>query len=134
MSSAFLDSNVLLYSVDLRDSRRKVAQDLLRAGPTISGQCLNEFASVARRKLALSWEVIEQARDAILSLCGPVHPATLETHHRGFELVREYKLSFYDGMIVAAALLAECDVLYSEDMHHGLVVEGRLRIENPFLA
>jgi predicted nucleic acid-binding protein len=132
MSRAFLDSNILLYSVDLEDRRRDVAQDLLHAGAAISVQCLNEFAAVARRTLAMSWEAIEEARDQILLLCDPVCPTTLETHHLGFGLVRKHRFSFYDGMIVAAALTAGCDVLYSENMHHGLIIDERLRIENPF--
>jgi predicted nucleic acid-binding protein len=132
VSRAFLDSNILLCSIDLDDRRRDVAQDLLHAGGTISVQCLNEFAVVARRTLAMSWKAIEEARDQILLLCGPVRPTTLETHHLGFGMVRKHRFSFTDGMIDAAALIAGCDVLYSEGMHHGLVVDGRLRIENPF--
>lgn len=53
-------------------------------------------------------------------------------HKDGLRLARRYRLSVYDGMIVAAALTANCDILYSEDMHHGLIVDGRLQIVNPF--
>ena len=49
-------------------------------------------------------------------------------------MAERFRLSVYDGLIVAAALETGCDVLYSEDMHHGLVVDRRLRIENPFLG
>ena len=51
-------------------------------------------------------------------------PLTLETHERGLDLAERYQLSVYDGMIVAAALLAGCTTLYSEDMHDGLVIDG----------
>ncbi len=56
----------------------------------------------------------------------------LDLHRLGVRIAERQKLSVYDGMIVAAALIAECDILYSEGMHDGLVVDGRLRIVNPF--
>ena len=55
-----------------------------------------------------------------------------DVHEIGLAISEQYKFSVYDGMIVAAALTAGCDVLYSEDMHDGLVVDGRLSVVNPF--
>ena len=63
----------------------------------------------------------------------PVEPLTLETHARGRLVAERYGLSVYDAMIVASALLAECDILYSEDMQDGLLIDQRLRIRNPFV-
>ncbi len=133
MSGAFFDSNILLYCIDRVDARRARASGLIAEGGTISVQCLNEFVSVARRKLAMPWDHVVEARDTIASLC-PVVPVTVDVHLLGTRIAERYRLSVYHGMILAAALLAKCEVLYSEDMHHGLVVEGRLRIENPFHA
>ena len=56
----------------------------------------------------------------------------LALHQLGLRLAESYTLSIYDGMIAAAAVVAGCDILYSEDMHHGLVIDGRVRIVNPF--
>jgi len=56
----------------------------------------------------------------------------LALHQLGLRLAERYTLSIYDGMIAAAAVVAGCDILYSEDMHHGLVIDGRVRIVNPF--
>jgi predicted nucleic acid-binding protein len=56
----------------------------------------------------------------------------VETHAEGLRIAQRYGLSVYDAMIVGAALLAGCDVLFSEDMQHGLHVDRRLRIVNPF--
>jgi predicted nucleic acid-binding protein len=53
-------------------------------------------------------------------------------HDTGLALAERYGISIYDAMIVAAALRADCDTLWSEDMHNGLVIENRLRILNPF--
>jgi predicted nucleic acid-binding protein len=63
-----------------------------------------------------------------------VQVLTIETHTQGLKLAELYQFSVYDSMIVAAALLADCHILYSEDMQHGLLVEGSLRIQNPFVA
>jgi predicted nucleic acid-binding protein len=60
-----------------------------------------------------------------------VVPVTEETHVLGLALAARHSLSLYDGMIVAAAQLAGCTVLYSEDMHDGLVID-RLTIRNPY--
>ena len=63
-----------------------------------------------------------------------VSPVTVETHETGLTLAERYNLSIYDAMIVASALLAGCDVLWSEDMQDGMAIENRLRIINPFRA
>lgn len=57
---------------------------------------------------------------------------TISIHDLGLASAERHKLSVYDGMIVAAALPADCDILYSEDMHAGLLIDGRLTIVNPF--
>ena len=73
---------------------------------------------------------IQECLDPIRHVCG-VEPVTLETHLRGLELAQRYGFSIYDSMIVAAALLAGCEILYSEDWQDGQRIEG-LRIGNPF--
>ena len=128
----FFDSNVLLYTIDRADVRRSVVHSLVSEGGVISVQCLNEFARVAHRKLGMGWPQVEEARDQLLAFCDPVLPLTIELHRTGVRLAALLRLSVFDAMIVAAALEADCDTLYSEDMHHGLVIDGRLRIENPF--
>ena len=61
-----------------------------------------------------------------------VHPLTADTHDTGLHLAERYGFSIYDSFIVAAALQANCETLWSEDMQDGLTVENRLRIVNPF--
>ena len=132
MSDVFVDSNVLIYAIDRSDERRRIASNLLRQGCVVSVQCLKEFGSVAYRKLKLSWPDVQEAASNITRLCTSVIPLTLGTHVAALQLAQRYRLALWDAMIVAAALEARCDTLYSEDMHHGLVVEGRLTITNPF--
>ncbi|WP_348532406.1 PIN domain-containing protein [Rhizobium sp. RU36D] len=61
-----------------------------------------------------------------------VVPVTVATHETGLAVAERYGLSTYDAMIVASAIIAGCETLLSEDMQDGLVIDGRLRIINPF--
>ena len=126
----FFDSNVLIYLTDADSGKAGQTEDLLADGGFISVQVLNEFASVALRKVRLSWAETRDFLDTFRAILKIV-PLTLETHERGLDLAQRYRLSVYDGMIVAAAQLAGCRTLYSEDMHDGLVID-RLTIRNPF--
>jgi len=130
-AKAFLDTNVLVYALAQNDPRSVVAGELLLSGGVISVQVLNEFASVARRKLALSWRDVIAALADIRNLCGAAIPIDVALHDDAMALAQAHNLSIYDALIVAAARAAGCEVLYSEDMQHGRAFD-RLRIENPF--
>jgi predicted nucleic acid-binding protein len=131
MPGSFLDSNIVLYlaSEDLLKADR--AQELVAEGGTISVQVLNEIANISRRKMGLSWA---ETRNFLLMIRGllKVEPITVEIHDVGISLAERYQLSVYDSMIVSAALSAECDTLLSEDLQNGLLINGRLRVLNPF--
>ena len=118
-------------SVECR--RTGKAEALLEAGGAISVQVLNEFVNVSRRKLGRGWDDIGEALGVLKILLDPPLPLTVEVHETAVRLARDNGWSIYDGLIVAAALRAGCDVLYSEDMQHGRTVE-RLTIRNPFVA
>jgi predicted nucleic acid-binding protein len=130
MSVEFADTNVILYLLD--DGRKADrAEALLAQGPRISVQVLNEAMVNCRRKAGMSWEETGAFLVAVRALC-PVEDLTLQTHETGRALAERYGFSVYDAMIVAAALLAGCTVLHTEDMQDGLLVEGHLRLANPF--
>jgi predicted nucleic acid-binding protein len=131
MAKAFLDTNVILYAFT-DDRRADVATSLMAEGFDLSVQGLNEFANVARRKFGFDWPQIHEALASIRTLARAIHPLALETHADAVTLAQRYGFSIYDALIVAAALRARCEVLYSEDMQDGLVVADRLRIANPF--
>jgi predicted nucleic acid-binding protein len=105
---------------------------IVSKGGIISVQVLNEFASVASRKLGMTYAEIREYLETIRAICD-VCPLTVETHLLGLEIANRYGFSFYDSLIVGAALLADCSTLYSEDMQHGQEIENRLVIANPFL-
>lgn len=131
MSSGFPDTNVLIHAFSTGD-KQSAAQSLIARGGLISVQSLNEFANVARRKLAFTWDETQTALAAIQLYFPRVAPLDLPTHAVGLDIARRYRIAIYDSMIVAAALRGGCDTLWSEDMHDGLLVDGRLRVVNPF--
>jgi predicted nucleic acid-binding protein len=102
-------------------------------GGIISVQVLNEMTDVMRKKLAMPWAEINEVLSLMRALC-TVEALTVETHARGRHIAERFGLSIYDAMIVAAALLAGCNILYSEDMQDGAMIDRQLRICNPFRA
>ena len=131
MASAFVDSNVLVYAFS-QDPRKPAARQVMARSCAVSTQCLNEFASVGRRKLRMTWDEVQRGLDQIIKLSPVVHAMDLGTHQFGIRLAIRYGFTVYDGMIVAAALLCGCRTLWSKDMQDGMSVEGRLTIHNPF--
>jgi predicted nucleic acid-binding protein len=127
----FLDSNVLVYAFT-SDPRAENARRLLAGGCCIGVQGLNEFANVARRKLGMTWAELRDALAAINTLCRAILPIDLDLHKDALRLAERYAFATFDALVIAAALRAGCGVLWSEDMHDGLIVDGRLRISNPF--
>lgn len=92
---------------------------------------LNEVANVARHKMRLSWAETRVLLGIFRELL-PVRPLTIDVHDAGVALAAHYSLSVHDAMIAASALDAGCDTLWSEDMQDGMVLDGRVRIINPF--
>ena len=131
MTGEFLDSNVLVYAFTT-DPRAATAQAVLARGCTTGVQALNEFTNVARRKLGMTWAEVHEALRAIRVLCRAIVPFDIETHSDGLRLAERYGCSIFDGLMIAAALRADCSVLVSEDMQDGMVIDRRLRIANPF--
>jgi len=131
MAGAFLDSNVLVYAFTT-DQRAAKARELLQERPAISVQCLNEFSNVARRKFGKDWQWLGEAVGAIRVLCPSILPVTLETHGEALRIAERYGYSIFDSSIVASALEVGSDTLWSEDMQHGMTIDGRLHIANPF--
>jgi len=131
-SRTFFDTNVLLYLLSGDLARAQRAEELLADGGWVSVQVLNEFASVASRKLRMPVSEIRECLGPIRSICS-VAPVTADTHTRGLDIAERYHLSIYDSMIIAAALLAECNTLHSEDLQDGQKIEG-LVIRDPFLS
>lgn len=128
--SAFVDTNVLLYSLEPGEKAER-AEAAILDGEFISVQVLNEFANTVRRKGLLSWQELATVEASLRSVF-TVLPLTLETHDLALRLAERYGFHFYDALIVASALGAGCRRLYTEDLQHGQRLEGRLDVINPF--
>jgi predicted nucleic acid-binding protein len=131
MTGDFLDSNVLVYAFT-DHPRAAAAQALLDRGCAISVQGLNEFANVARRKLGKSWEELRGDLAAIRAVCATVVPIDLDMHAAALRLAERYGFAMFDALMVGAALQAGSGTLWSEDIQDGMLIDGKLRIANPF--
>ncbi|WP_186207329.1 PIN domain-containing protein [Burkholderia gladioli] len=127
----FVDSNVVLYLLSSDVAKADRAEALLRQKPLISVQVLNEVTNVCVRKLGMAWGEVGQFLELVRGLCKVV-PLTVEVHDRARRIAEHRQLAFYDACIVAAASEAGCETLYTEDMHHGLIIEESLTLRNPF--
>jgi predicted nucleic acid-binding protein len=138
MSVDFLDSNVFIYLFDnVNGKKRGIADAVVGAALRDSSACIS--FQVVQETLRVLTEKLPQPANAdtaqtfFLHTLQPlwrVMPST-ELYSEALRIKERWKFSFYDALIVAAALQSGCKRLLSEDMQHGQRVEG-LRIENPF--
>ena len=131
-AEAFFDTSVLLYLLSADHGKADRAEALLAGGGVVSVQVLNEFASVALRRLVLALPEVREVLSAIRAACS-VRPIDIETHELGLDILERFRVSLYDSLIIAAAVRAGCTTLYAEDLEHAQSID-RLTIRNPFLA
>lgn len=132
----FADSNVLVYAYNDGEPRKQaLAQGLLRQpGRCISTQVLQEFCNVLKRRIGFDWPTVASSLDEVSkNFGGSVSVNSPVTVQDALRIAAWYQLSFYDSLTLAAALECGCKTLYSEDMHHGLIIDGVLTIRNPFI-
>jgi predicted nucleic acid-binding protein len=131
--NVFLDSNVLVYSYSNSEiQKQEIARQLIAdSNSLISTQVLQELCNIVTRKFKFSYE---QAAIAIKESCqnNSLHINTEVTVLQACQIAGQYGFSFFDSMIVSAAIESNCAVLYSEDLQDGQVIEGKLTIKNPF--
>ncbi len=136
-AEVFIDTNILIYLFDeTTAAKRQCAESLVRQSlesgtGCISYQVVQETMNVVVRKLRATPEDARQLLDEVLIPLWQVNP-TPSLYRRGLLIQTRYGLSFYDALIVAAALEAGCNRLYSEDMQHGQQIQ-QLTIQNPFV-
>ncbi len=134
----FIDTNIFIYQLEALDgSKSATADGLIRKGietkdACISFQVVQECLNTALRKAEIPLSV-DEMRTYIDNVLEPLFrvPASIPLYKRALGIQARYGYSFYDSLIVAAALDAGCERIYSEDMQSGQRIEG-LKIENPF--
>jgi predicted nucleic acid-binding protein len=134
----FLDTNIFAYTFDAKApaKAKKAAQLIRRAADTgggiVSYQVVQEFFNVALRRFSHPMNVAE-AEQYLITVLRPLLAinSSPALYVEALRIAGTLRISWYDSLIVAAALEGKCDTLYSEDLQHGREIEG-LRIENPF--
>lgn len=128
----FIDTNILVYSIadDLR--KRSIAEALLmKEGVVISPQVISEFVAVTLRKQILEPPKVVEYAQKFLKVFH-VTVMTADTITLALEIMTKYRLSYWDSLILAAAVESACMTLYSEDLHDGQRIEDQVVIINPF--
>lgn len=132
MSRIAVDTNILLYFLDTSmNERREISADLLLNKPIFNSQSLSEFINVLNRRWKYPKSKTLRVMQNFLDVCQYV-PITRETISLSNELVRKYDFQIFDALIVSSALEYDCEILYTEDLQHLLVVEDKLRVINPY--
>jgi predicted nucleic acid-binding protein len=130
----FIDTNIFLYAFIESQSEEKsvVAGKLIQnKAISISTQVINEVCVNLLKKAGFSEENIRLLIDSFYDRYTVVE-LSKELLLKASELREQHQFSYWDSLIVSSALYSEATILYSEDLHDGLVVENRLRIVNPF--
>ena len=130
--TAFFDTNVLVYAQG-SGAKGDAARRALADGGIISVQVLNEFANVLRRKFRLEWNIVAAAVADARELFDSIRHLDIETHEAAIELAEAHGFSFYDSLIVASALRAQCETLLTEDLQDGRRIDS-LVVINPFAS
>jgi predicted nucleic acid-binding protein len=135
MMHVFCDTNILIYAYSTTEPfKADVANRVLfEQHSFVSTQVINEFINTCYRKQRLPDHQVAQAVSEIIQ-CFQVVSFSVATQIKALNIKERYRLQYYDSLIIATALENDCNVLYSEDMQHGLVIDQRLRIVNPFVS
>jgi predicted nucleic acid-binding protein len=134
--NVFFDTNILVYANDPRNSGKRdralerLHDAIASHGAVISTQILSEFAAVSLSKLGWPIDFVMSQIRRLESI--QIIPVTAPLVRRGIELHGMYQINFWDAQILAAAEVARCDVLLSEDLNPRQLYAG-VRVENPFL-
>ena len=133
MSRIALDSNILIYNHSIEcEDKKLIARAFFKENPIVSSQVISEYINVIKRNLKLTKLELVQLCSLWIEKC-TVQPVVLSTIKLAKNLIEKYDFQVFDGIIVAAALEADCNILYSEDMQNGQIIENTLKIVNPFV-
>jgi predicted nucleic acid-binding protein len=135
----FIDTNIIIYSFDHGEpGKQKKAIHILDEALNgqkgcISYQVVQEFLNVALKKFAvpLTWQDCRDFLHMALEPLCEIH-SSIQLYHQALDISERWRYSFYDALIISAALQSSCKILYSEDLQHDQNIHD-IRIINPFL-
>lgn len=128
----FFDTNTLLYLFSSDTNKADWISKNIQKSNVISVQVLNEFTSASLKKIKISTKELDEFLGLFFEIF-TIKPLDIETFNSGLRISRRYGYHHYDSMIIAAALQADCQRLYSEDLQHKQVIDKKLQIVNPFI-
>jgi len=128
-----LDSNILIYAfANNNDFRKSIAKDIIAKCNIISLQAVNETSYILLKKFKLPEEELEKVIQFMKNQF-IISSLTTNILDQTITLCKKYDFSFWDSMMIAAALENHCSIIYTEDLSHGQLIENRLRIIYPFI-
>jgi predicted nucleic acid-binding protein len=128
-----VDTNIAFYALAREGEKALKAKEVLATVSFLSVQVLNEYANAARRKLRRDWNDIAYDLDLLRTTIPDIHSIDGNANSEAVRLAARYQLSFYDSLLLAVAVANGASIFYSEDMQHGLVIDEKMTIINPFL-
>jgi len=135
----FLDTNIIIYAFDhVNPLKQQKANQLIKTAlienkGCISYQVIQEFLNVATKKFTTPLSALDCQRylDSVLQPLCQIF-TSIDLYHKALDVMQRWQYAFYDSLILAAAIQADCKILYSEDLHHKQSINS-LTILNPFL-
>jgi len=131
----FIDSNVIIYAYSNSEiAKQKIARRIVKENYTvISTQVLQEMCNTLGRKYMIDYSSIKDTLQECINSNNEIHTNHQHTILKACDIAKRYSFSFYDSLIISAALESNCSVLYSEDLQHNQIIDDVLTIKNPFI-
>jgi len=133
--NAWVDTNIWFYALSSGDEAKRLAANRLLDSlerPIVNSQVIRELCINLLKKSSYDEAAIQELVTSLYRDCHVV-PENVRVFLHASELRKQHSFSYWDSLIVGAALEAGCETIYSEDMQHGLLVEGQLIILNPLV-
>ena len=125
--NCFIDTNIFLYAFSDKDlTKQLIAKEIVLQSFKISTQVINESCSNFIKKLSFDENMIKAFIDSAYDRYEIIN-FSKTVFLTGAMTRSKYKYSYYDSLIIATALESKCNILYSEDMHHGQIIENNLK-------
>ena len=132
MNKVVIDTNIMLYALDdFYPDKQSISINIIAARPSFCSRSVSEFANVCLRRWKFPKSRVAEIIKTYLQQCAYV-PVSELVLLRAFDIMKTYDFQLFDSIIIASALETGCNILYSEDMNDGQVIEKQLKIINPF--
>ncbi|MCL2693585.1 MAG: PIN domain-containing protein [Oscillospiraceae bacterium] len=131
---AFLDTNILVYfySESEKDKQNTALSVLNRHECVTNIHAVCEASNVFMKKFKWNPTKVKKHLDNIELVCDEILPVQRNTINKAIDIKDRYGFSFYDCLMLASALESDCQMIFTEDMSDGQIINDTLKIINPF--